>query len=157
MVIDWNLKDVSDLKPIVNIWQKVLIIWIFNFLPKQNRYTDWAASIVFMRGSLIFFSKILFTTNGQESSNVHNFSPDNPSTYFKFLKSVHFKNTVARSSVLSKFWSFSIINQLTLFWFQLMYYWNNHALESTEDLKTVFLKWSDYRTKQKLNIFISLL
>ena len=28
-----------------------------------------------------------------------------------------------RSSVLSKLWSFSIINQLTLFWFQLMYYW----------------------------------
>ena len=40
-----------------------------------------------------------------------------------FLKSVHFKNTVARSSVLSKLWSFSIIYQLTLFWFQLMYHW----------------------------------
>ena len=38
------------------------------------------------------------------------------------LKSVHFKNTVTRSSVLSKLWSFSIIHQLTLFWFQLMYY-----------------------------------
>ena len=33
------------------------------------------------------------------------------------LKSVHFKNTVARFSVLSKLWSFSIIHQLTLFWF----------------------------------------
>ena len=41
----------------------------------------------------------------------------------ELLKSVHFKNTVARSSVLSKLWSFSIIHQLTLFWFQLMLYW----------------------------------
>ena len=39
------------------------------------------------------------------------------------LKSVHFKNTVARSSVYSKLWSFSIIHQLTLIWFQLVYYW----------------------------------
>ena len=39
------------------------------------------------------------------------------------LKSIHFKNKVARSSVLSKLWSFPIIHQLTLFWFQLMYYW----------------------------------
>ena len=30
---------------------------------------------------------------------------------------------VAGSSVLSKLWSFSIIHQLTLFWFKLMYYW----------------------------------
>ena len=36
------------------------------------------------------------------------------------LKSVHFKNTVARSTVLSKLWSFSIIHQLTLFWLHLM-------------------------------------
>ena len=39
------------------------------------------------------------------------------------VKSVHFKNTVARFSVHSKLWSFSIIHQLTLFWRQLMYYW----------------------------------
>ena len=42
---------------------------------------------------------------------------------FKFDCNVHFKNTVGWSSVLSKLWSLSIIHQLTLFWFQLMYYW----------------------------------
>ena len=39
------------------------------------------------------------------------------------LKSVHFKNTVIRSSFHSKLWPFSLIHQLTLFWCQLMYYW----------------------------------
>ena len=39
------------------------------------------------------------------------------------VKSVHFKNTVARSSVVSKLWSFSIIHQLTLFWLHLVLYW----------------------------------
>ena len=37
--------------------------------------------------------------------------------FLPLLKSVHFKNTV-----LSKLRSFSIIHQLTLFWFQMMYY-----------------------------------
>ena len=37
------------------------------------------------------------------------------------LKSVHFKNTVTRSSFHSKLWPFSIIHQLILFWCQLMY------------------------------------
>ena len=39
------------------------------------------------------------------------------------LTPVHFKNTVARSSVLSKLWSFSIIHQLKSKQSQLMYYW----------------------------------
>ena len=38
----------------------------------------------------------------------------------KVVMSVHFKNTVARSSVHSKLWLFSIIHKLTLFWCQLM-------------------------------------
>ena len=45
-----------------------------------------------------------------------------PHFIIKNLKSVHFKNRVARSSVLSKLWSFSIIHLLTLFRFQQMYY-----------------------------------
>ena len=48
----------------------------------------------------------------------------NCSTY---LKSIHFKKTVARSSVHSKLWSFSIIHQLTLFWCQMMYYTVNEC------------------------------
>ena len=47
------------------------------------------------------------------------------SNRLKQLKSVHFKNTVARFSVVSKLWSFSIIHQLTLFWFQLVYIEND--------------------------------
>ena len=39
------------------------------------------------------------------------------------LKSVHFKNTVTRSSFHSKLWPFSIIHQLTSKQIQLMYYW----------------------------------
>ena len=39
--------------------------------------------------------------------------------WMSHLKSVHFKNTVTRSSFCSKLWSFSIIHQLTLFRFQL--------------------------------------
>ena len=40
---------------------------------------------------------------------------------FYLLKSIHFQNTVAQSSVLPKLWSFSIIHQLNLFWSQLMW------------------------------------
>ena len=43
--------------------------------------------------------------------------------YDKIPKSINFKKAVAWSSVLSKSWLFSLIHQLTLFWFQLMYYW----------------------------------
>ena len=39
------------------------------------------------------------------------------------LKSVHFKNTVMRSSFHSKLWPFSIMHQLTSKQSQLMYYW----------------------------------
>ena len=39
------------------------------------------------------------------------------------LNSVHFKNTVTRSSFHSTLWPFSIILSPILFWCQLMYYW----------------------------------
>ena len=55
------------------------------------------------------------------------------------LKSVHFKNIVARSSVRSKLWSFSIIHQLTLFWFNWCIIKNYHSCEWTEDRSTGFL------------------
>ena len=42
------------------------------------------------------------------------------SNWEKILKSLHFKNTAARSSVLTKLRSFSIIHVLTLFLFQTM-------------------------------------
>ena len=46
------------------------------------------------------------------------------------LKSVHFKKTVARSSVYSKLWWCSIIHQLNFDW--------------TEDRLTLSLKWMDF-------------
>ena len=62
-----------------------------------------------------------------------------------WLNSVHFMNTVARSSVHSKIWSFSIIHQLTLFWFSWCIIENDHISEWIEDRATVFLKWTDFR------------
>ena len=63
------------------------------------------------------------------------------------LKSVHFKNTVARSSVHSKIWSFSLIHQLTLFWFSWCNIENDHNFEWTEDRANGFLKWIDFTSK----------
>ena len=51
----------------------------------------------------------------------------------------NFKNKVTHSSVLSKSWSFPLIHQLTLLWFQLNF-------ERTEYRATVFLKWMDFRS-----------
>ena len=59
------------------------------------------------------------------------------------LKSVHFKNTVARSSVLSKSFSVYYIS-----WNQNKVNWciieNYHNFERTEGCTTVFLKWTDF-------------
>jgi hypothetical protein len=62
------------------------------------------------------------------------------------VTSVHFKNTVARSSVHSKIWSFPIILQLTLFWFSRCIIENDHNVEWSEDRTTGFLKWTDFST-----------
>ena len=48
------------------------------------------------------------------------------------LKSVNFKNNVARSSVLSKLWSFPIIHQLYLFRLQLILYWKSSQFGKNE-------------------------
>ena len=61
-----------------------------------------------------------------------------------FIKSVHFKNTVARSSFLSKLWSFSIQHQLN----QNKVSWcieNDHNFERNEDRANFLLKWTDFR------------
>ena len=79
----------------------------------------------------------MYIFNDKQNYKIINFSES-------LLKSVHFKNIVAWSSVLSKLWSFSIIHQLNLFWFQLI----NVLLKMiiilkelrTEDRATVFLK-----------------
>ena len=63
-----------------------------------------------------------------------------PLFYLLFVKSVHFKKTVAQSSFLSKVLSFS----LTLFWFQKK---NDNTFERKEDCATVFLKWRDFKCK----------
>ena len=55
---------------------------------------------------------------------------DSKAMILQLLKSIHFKNTVKRSSFNSKLWPFSIILQLTLFWGQLKW---------TEDRATMFL------------------
>ena len=62
------------------------------------------------------------------------------------LKSVHFKNTVTRSSFHSKLWPFSIIHQLKSKQSQLNYYWKRSYFEWNEDLVTVFLKWTDFKS-----------
>ena len=67
------------------------------------------------------------------------------------LKSVHFKNTVTRSSFHSKLWPFSIIHQLT--WHQNKVSWciieNGHSFEWNEDHVTLFLKWKDFSMCEK--------
>jgi hypothetical protein len=56
------------------------------------------------------------------------------------LKSVHFKNTVVRSSVLSKLClaDFVLISANVLL----------KMIIRTEDCTTVFLKWTDFRQKE---------
>ena len=65
------------------------------------------------------------------------------------IKSVHFKNTVKRSSVLSKLWSFSICNasaEIETKSADVFIIENNHNFDTTEDRATVLLKWTDFST-----------
>ena len=81
---------------------------------KPSKYGNWRYISRINSIFLNFHSNLLIKSCIEYSNTMH----------FLSLKSVHFKNTVARSSVLSKLLSFSIIQQLTLFWFQLMLCWN---------------------------------
>ena len=56
------------------------------------------------------------------------------------LKSVHIKNTVAGSSVLSKLWSADFV----LISADVHIIENYHNIDRTEDHATVFLKWADF-------------
>ena len=61
----------------------------------QLRFTDWEASVVSLKKfqRLLDFSR----TNGRENSNVHNFLLDllnNPSMFFKILRTLFFKNLI---------------------------------------------------------------
>ena len=87
------------------------VLWMYAWLTRwrnlilQGGVTK--AQCIFLTQSefskLYFVSKIVMTY--QEKKMV--------------LKSVHFKNSVTRSSFHSKLWPFSITHQLTLFWFVL--------------------------------------
>ena len=52
---------------------------------------------------------------------------------------------VARSSFLSKLWSFSIQHQLNQHIVSWCYIENDYNFERNEDRATVFLKWTDFR------------
>ena len=75
-------------------------------------------------------SRVESAENALLLSKNKNFWEINPA--MKYLKSVHFKETVARSSFLSKLWYFLICIE------------KYHNFERNEDLATVFLKWTDF-------------
>ena len=63
---------------------------------------------------------------------------------FICLKSIHFKNTITRSSFHLKLWPFSIIHHLTSKKVRWCIIENGHSFEWNEDYVTVFLKWIDF-------------
>ena len=63
--------------------------------------------------------------------------------------SVHFKITFARSSFLSKLWSFSIQHRNNVSWGCIE---SDHDFERNEDRTTVILKWTDFHNIRKLNL-----
>ena len=75
----------------------------------------------FVSMCLTFFYYVLHLTHNKSQKKL---SKKKYGWKLMILKSVHFKNTVARSSVLSKLWSlkrwFLIIHQLTLFWLAML-------------------------------------
>ena len=98
------------------------------FLDKKNKYN--IRKIIFLFNCCSsFWRKILLN---RKKNWIRIFFLDDA------LKSVHFKNTVARSSVHSKLWSF----------------WAEIKTNSAEDRATVLLKWTDFSRSLKFNLLI---
>ena len=109
--------------------KKSTFIFIFIFFPVQtlNKKTTLHRIVLFF--GVVFSIKghwltrlIAHKLKFIFSEKTTKYKKNLPLRFDVYLKSAHFKNTVALSSVLSKLWSFSIIHRLILFWFQLMYY-----------------------------------
>ena len=65
--------------------------------------------------------------------------------FWCWLKSVHIKKTVTRSSFLSKLWYFSIQHQLTSKQSQLMLYWKVPQFWKKWGSCNCVLKWTDFK------------
>ena len=95
----------------------------FGLSENQNFNRVWCMIILILPYDILFSYRLPYF---QQEGWKHEIGIDSP-RFCRIrkenrIKSVHFKKTVARSSVHSKLWSFSIIYQLTSKQSQLMYY-----------------------------------